>query len=69
MSVDEGNTDQSFVQAVERLLGRRLQPSEIELATSLRHDKTAALVARELEGTIIADPQKIRPEHSDTANE
>ena len=65
----EDDTDQSFVLAVEQILGRGLQPDEARLAASLRHDKTAALVARELAGSIIADPKKIRPEHSDTANE
>lgn len=62
-------TDQKFIDEIESLLGRPLDASEIALATSLQDDKTAALVARELEGAVIADPKKIRPEHKDTADE
>lgn len=69
MSIDEGTTDQSFVLAVQRLLGRTLDAHDEALAISLRGEKSAELVARELEGTFIADPKKVRPEHSDTANE
>ena len=69
MSIDPTPTEQSFLTEVERLLGRPLAADEARLAASLRHDKSAAMVVRELEGSVIADPKKIRPEHSDTANE
>ncbi len=62
-------TDPKFIAEITALLGRPLDDREIALATSLQDDKTAALVARELEGAVIADPKKIRPEHKDTADE
>ncbi len=62
-------TDQKFVAEIEALLGRPLDAGETALALGLQNDKTAALVARELEGAPIADPKKIRPEHKDTADE
>ena len=58
-----------FIAEIEALLGRSLDASETALATSLQNDKSAAMVARELEGAVIADPKKIRPEHKDTADE
>ena len=69
MPIDNVPTERDFLTAIERLLGRGLDERETQLANSLRHDKSAELVARELEGAVIADPKKIRPEHSDTANE
>ena len=69
MPTEKPTEEQVFLQQVERLLGRRLDPRETDLATSLQNDKTPALIARELEGAVVADPKKIRPEHSDTSNE
>ena len=69
MANDNTPNEHDFLAAIERLLGRRLDERETQLANSLRNEKSAELVARELEGTVIADPKKIRPEHSDTANE
>ena len=69
MPTDDTPSEQSFQSDIERLLGRPLDADEARLAASLRHDKSAAIVARELEGSVIADPKKIRPEHSDAANE
>ncbi len=69
MPIDETPSEQSFLTDIERLLGRPLAADEARLAASLRHDKSAEMVARELEGSVVADPKKIRPEHSDTANE
>ncbi|MEO8936662.1 MAG: hypothetical protein ABI277_09765 [Burkholderiaceae bacterium] len=69
MTTDASNSDQSFIREIESYLGRTMTPFEVSLAISLKNDKTAPMIARELEGTIIADPNKIRPEHSDTAKE
>jgi len=69
MPIDEGTTDQSFVLAVQHLLGRPLDARDEALAISLRGEKSAEIVARELQASVVADPKKIRPEHSDTANE
>ena len=66
---DPRSTEQKFIDDITALLGRPLDAHEIALATSLQNDKTAALVARELEGAVVADPKKIRPEHKDTADE
>ena len=69
MTADNAADDRAFVQDVESRLGRRLSSDEAALAVRLRPEKTAALVARELAGAVVADPKKIRPEHSDTADE
>ena len=69
MSSPDAPSGRSFIQQVEALLGRRLDADEARLATSLEPEKSAEVVARELQATVIADPKKIRPEHSDTADE
>lgn len=69
MNDDARPTDPKFIAEIEALLGRPLDTHELALAASLQDDKTAALVAREIEGAVIADPKKIRPEHKDTADE
>lgn len=69
MNDDPRPTDPKFIAEIEALLGRPLDEREVALATSLQDDKTAALIARELEGAPIADPKKIRPEHKDAADE
>lgn len=69
MTTDASNSDQSLVHEIESFLGRTMTPAETDLAISLKNDKTAPMIARELEGASIADPKKIRPEHSDTAKE
>ena len=69
MANDDVSDDSAFIQEVERALGRKLQGNEARLASDLRNDKTVAMIVRELEGAIVADPDKIRPEHKDTADE
>ena len=69
MSNDTPPSDRGFIAAIEALLGRPLDEHETALATSLQDDKSAEVVARELQGARITDPKKIRPEHKDAADE
>lgn len=69
MAIDDASGDSAFLTEVERQLGRRLQDHEARLASDLRKDKTVPMIVRELEGAVIADPKKIRPEHKDAADE
>lgn len=68
MAIDASN-QQAFIDHIASLIGRELSPDEVELAVALEPEKTAEVIARELEGAVIADPKKIRPEHTDAANE
>ncbi len=58
-----------FVHDIEAELGRRLTADETRLAIGLMHDKTPAVIAREIAGAPVTDPKKIRPEHKDVADE
>lgn len=69
MRDDDDLTEENFISRIEGLIGRRLDADETRLALGLRADKSSAMIARELQGAVIADPKKIRPEHSDTADE
>ncbi len=72
MTIDEtprGTDDRAFITEVASYLGRSLRDDEAALALRLRADKTAAMIARELDAAPVTDPKKIRPEHKDTAAE
>lgn len=58
-----------FIARIESLVARKLDAHETRLAIDLRSDKSVEMIARELQAAVIADPKKIRPEHSDTASE
>ncbi len=70
MATDPSDDDRrQLVRDVEAELGRRLNDDETRLATRLMHEKSPALIAREIAGAPITDAKKIRPEHKDTADE
>ncbi len=69
MPIDTPSNDQAFLEQIELIVGRPLDAHETRLALSLQHEKSVEIIAREMDGAVIADPKKIRPEHSDTANE
>ena len=61
--------DRAFLSDVASHAGRALSDDESTLALQLRSDKSAAMIARELDAAPVTDPKKIRPEHKDTADE
>lgn len=64
-----GAEDRAFLSEVAAALGRTLRDDEASLALKLRPEKSAAIIARELDAAPVTDPKKIRPEHSDVADE